>query len=130
MSERVEKRLIELLGHPQHSPYGNPIPGLDELGDPTAPEGFLDGVVSLVAHARAVPGPSEVVVGRLGEPLQTDTELLQRLVGAGVLPGARVRVEVVDGMVAVGAPGAELVLDLPDDVARHVFVAAADTSAA
>lgn len=129
MSERVERRLVELLDHPRHSPYGNPIPGLDELGDPSAPEGFLDGVVSLVAHTRTAPGSSEVVVGRLGEPLQTDPELLQQLVGAGVLPGARVRVEVVDGMVAVGAPGAELVLDLPEDVARHVFVAATGPSA-
>jgi DtxR family transcriptional regulator, Mn-dependent transcriptional regulator len=129
MSERVEKRLIELLGHPQHSPYGNPIPGLAELGDHAAAEEFLDGVVSLVVHARSVPGVSQVVVGRLGEPLQTDTELLQRLAGAGVLPGALVRVEVVDGLVSVGAPGAELVLDLPEDVARHVFVSTGETRA-
>src|ERR671911_684543 len=47
MSEQVERRLIELLDHPTESPYGNPIPGLDELGD--APAGrFLEGVVSIV----------------------------------------------------------------------------------
>src|SRR5680860_397512 len=33
MSERVEKRLVALLHHPHISPYGNPIPGLGELGD-------------------------------------------------------------------------------------------------
>ena len=33
MSESVERRLIELLEHPTESPYGNPIPGLDELGE-------------------------------------------------------------------------------------------------
>src|SRR6059036_3774625 len=33
MSETVERRLVELLGHPTESPYGNPIPGLDELGE-------------------------------------------------------------------------------------------------
>ena len=33
MSEQVERRLVELLGHPTESPYGNPIPGLDQLGD-------------------------------------------------------------------------------------------------
>ena len=32
MSETVERRLLELLDHPTESPYGNPIPGLDELG--------------------------------------------------------------------------------------------------
>ncbi|HSR23004.1 MAG TPA: metal-dependent transcriptional regulator, partial [Candidatus Eisenbacteria bacterium] len=34
MSETVERRLLEVLGHPTVSPYGNPIPGLAELGDP------------------------------------------------------------------------------------------------
>ena len=33
MSETVERRLLEVLGHPTVSPYGNPIPGLDELGE-------------------------------------------------------------------------------------------------
>jgi DtxR family Mn-dependent transcriptional regulator len=28
MSESVELRVLELLHHPTHSPYGNPIPGL------------------------------------------------------------------------------------------------------
>ncbi|MDX6319315.1 MAG: DtxR family transcriptional regulator, Mn-dependent transcriptional regulator, partial [Nocardioidaceae bacterium] len=30
MSETVERRLLEILDHPTVSPYGNPIPGLDE----------------------------------------------------------------------------------------------------
>ena len=33
MSETVERRLLELLDHPTESPYGNPIPGLSELGE-------------------------------------------------------------------------------------------------
>ena len=33
MSETVERRLVELLDHPTESPYGNPIPGLAELGE-------------------------------------------------------------------------------------------------
>ncbi|BDH57091.1 hypothetical protein MTP03_20300 [Tsukamurella sp. PLM1] len=32
MSEDVERRLLEVLGNPTTSPYGNPIPGLGELG--------------------------------------------------------------------------------------------------
>ncbi len=47
MSEQVERRLVELLGHPTESPYGNPIPGLDQLGDTTSAT-FDDGVVGLV----------------------------------------------------------------------------------
>src|SRR5438270_587074 len=43
MSEDVERRLVEVLNHPTTSPYGNPIPGLDELGiaPPTAAEETL-----------------------------------------------------------------------------------------
>ena len=33
MSERVERKLLELLDNPTESPYGNPIPGLEELGE-------------------------------------------------------------------------------------------------
>ena len=34
MSDRVERKLLGMLGDPRESPYGNPIPGLDELGGP------------------------------------------------------------------------------------------------
>src|SRR3954469_12616188 len=41
MSESVERRLLELLDHPTESPYGNPIPGLSELGGASEGEGFM-----------------------------------------------------------------------------------------
>src|SRR3954470_8575572 len=47
MSEQVERRVLELLDHPTESPYGNPIPGLAELGVKSAPA-FMDGVINLV----------------------------------------------------------------------------------
>jgi DtxR family Mn-dependent transcriptional regulator len=128
MSDRVERRLVELLDHPQYSPYGNPIPGLAELGEARQAEPFLDGVVSLVALLRVAPGSDgeavDAVVARLGEPLQTEPELLTRLAEHGVTPGSTIVVRVGDGVVTVGAQGAGTVLDLPDDVARHLFVRA------
>ncbi len=130
MSDQVEKRIVDLLDHPRHSPYGNPIPGLEELGDAPIEEEFLDGVVSLVVFARAAAvsdqpgtdGPLAATVKRLGEPLQTDIDLLARLKAAGIVPDASIQVERGQGIVTVGVPGADVVLDLPDDVARHVFV--------
>ena len=48
MSEAVERRVLELLRHPTESPYGNPIPGLEELGEKDGANPFLDeGMVSL-----------------------------------------------------------------------------------
>jgi len=34
MSDRVERKLLSMLVDPRESPYGNPIPGLEELGGP------------------------------------------------------------------------------------------------
>jgi len=124
MSERVETRLLNLLDHPHHSPYGNPIPGLAELGDTSRPETFLDGVVGLAQIAPVNGGSVRAVVARLGEPLQTDPELLVRLAAAGVTPGAEIAVERGAGVLTVGSPGAEILLDLPDELARHIFVLA------
>lgn len=122
MSERVEKRLAALLDHPHSDPYGNPIPGLSELGEPQPSGDFLDGVVALTAPGAAADG--RAVVARIAEPLQVDVELLTRLAEAGVKPGVAVTVERSVGVVTIGVAGTGTVLDLPHDVARHVFVGA------
>ena len=121
MSEQVERRLAALLEHPRFDPYGNPIPGLDELGEQASAVAFLDDVTPL-AGENALATSSRVAVARIAEPLQVDTELLARLADAGVTPGVQVDVERGDGVVTVGVPGSGVVLDLPDDVARHIFV--------
>ncbi len=89
MSEAVERRLVEVLEHPTTSPYGNPIPGLAELGldrvsEPTGPLIRLSDVTGA--------GPVAVVVRRIAEHVQTDVALMARLREAGVVPDARVTV--------------------------------------
>ncbi len=118
MSERVEQRLVELLDHPEHSPYGNPIPGLGELGEAAPDQVFLDGVTAVTD----MPDGSQGLVTRLGEPVQTDPDLLARFMRTGVLPGRGVRVARGEADVTLSADGSELVLELPDEVARHVFL--------
>src|SRR3954449_6882833 len=59
MSERVERRIFEMLDHPTESPYGNPIPGLAALGGQAGP-GFADGAISLVEAMKNY-GPSSAV---------------------------------------------------------------------
>jgi DtxR family Mn-dependent transcriptional regulator len=120
MSERVERRLLEVLGHPTHSPYGIPIPGLAELGESGDDGSFLDGgVISLVEAARD--GADQVQVRRLGEPVQVDIDLLGQLSDSGVRPGRTVQVRRVAGGVVVGGDGVDG-LDLPDLTASHIFV--------
>lgn len=127
MSDRVERRLLSLLNHPTESPYGTPIPGLEEIGGQASGEQFLDGVVSLTTVAGELK-PEEsrtVVIARLGEPLQTDIELLARLSEGGVRPESELILTSPEaGISSVARAGADIVLDLPEEVARHVFVKA------
>ncbi|HWI31586.1 MAG TPA: metal-dependent transcriptional regulator [Microbacterium sp.] len=121
MSEQVERRLVELLGHPTESPYGNPIPGLAQLGDSPA-RTFEEGVVGLVTRLNAAGAPIEGTVRRLAEPVQVDPELLQQLRGAGVLPGARGDYRYSEGYVLVQMHGSDEGLELPVEVASHIFL--------
>ncbi|MEC3994740.1 metal-dependent transcriptional regulator [Actinacidiphila sp. DG2A-62] len=124
MSEAVERRVLELLRHPTESPYGNPIPGLDELGEGGQADPFLEeGMVSLTDLRPGEVGAS-VVVRRIGEPIQTDPQVMYTLRRAGVQPGAVVSVTGGAGGaggVLVGSGGEAAELDA--EVASHVFVA-------
>jgi DtxR family Mn-dependent transcriptional regulator len=120
MSERVERKILALLGEHRESPYGNPIPGLDELGEPLN-EDFARGVINLVELVAE--GPSVATVRRIGEPAQVDPEALNLLTRAGMMPGRRVRVRREGAWIVVVREGAEEAtgVALPEDVALHVF---------
>ncbi|MFE0643226.1 metal-dependent transcriptional regulator [Streptomyces sp. NPDC058877] len=120
MSEAVERRVLELLRHPTESPYGNPIPGLEELGEKAEAEAFLDDSMVSLADLDASAGKT-VIVRRIGEPIQTDAQLMYTLRRAGVQPGSVVSVSESPGGVLVGSGGEAAELDA--EVAAHVFVA-------
>jgi DtxR family Mn-dependent transcriptional regulator len=123
MSEQVERRLLELLDHPTESPYGNPIPALDELGD--APAGrFLEGVVNIVDRTAGTSAAITGTIKRLGEPVQFEPELLAQLQSAGVVPGATAQVSAAGSYVLVQVEGFGEGLELPSEVAQHVYIAA------
>ncbi|WP_159703459.1 metal-dependent transcriptional regulator [Arthrobacter sp. 18067] len=121
MSERVERRLYELLEHPTESPYGNPIPGLEALGGlASQPLSRLD--VNLLQAMDGYATDSRVAVTRLAEPIQVEPELLTQLDEGGIRPGATVSLERVGEYISVRVPGIEGALELPPEVAAHVFV--------
>ena len=91
ISEDVERRLLAILDGPRESPYGNPIPGLDELEPGTAPaEDFRRQVVPLTQALPADAGAVSVLVRRIAEPLQADVAVLAELGRVGARPGATV----------------------------------------
>jgi DtxR family Mn-dependent transcriptional regulator len=122
MSEQVERRLLEMLGHPTESPYGNPIPGLTELGDAAAPP-FMEGVLSIVDAVADSTASVSGVIRRLGEPVQFEPELLQQLQAAGVLPGATASISAAGSYVFVQVAGFGDGLELPNEVAAHIYIA-------
>lgn len=123
ISEHVEKKILELIESPDFSPYGNPIPGLDELGYKTNPT-FKDGVVSIVDLPKAIASQIEFVLRRIGEPMQLDVELLGQLQELGILPGAKVTVDFEGTTVLIAKHGSAEGLRLESDLAMHLFVEA------
>jgi DtxR family Mn-dependent transcriptional regulator len=94
MSEAVERKLVELLDHPLTSPYGNPIPGLDKLGEQFSSRATAEtDLVSLDEFASAGGGAAEI--RRIAEYLQADETLMSQLKNAGILPGRQVQVSEV-----------------------------------
>jgi len=105
MSEAVERKLVQLLDNPTISPYGNPIPGLDELVERpeatangtspgiSAPPTLEVGLQRLDEFARR--GGGRVEVRRIAEHVQVDADLMADLKGAGIVPGRDVEVHAI-----------------------------------
>ncbi len=120
MSADVERRLVQVLDNPTVSPFGNPIPGLSELG---VGGSFGSDDANLVRLTELPAGfPVAVVVRQLTEHVQGDANLIARLKEAGVVPNARVTVEAgPNGGVMIVIPGHEQV-ELPHEMAHAVKV--------
>ena len=124
MSEAVERRVVDILGHPTKSPYGNPIPGLGELGedsgekDPREPGDLRP--TNMIPLTEVPKEAGTVIVRRIGEPIQADTVLLGRLRRAGFQLNTAVPVSQVNGKVRIGA--GEQAAELDYATAAHLFV--------
>ncbi|PRZ43640.1 DtxR family iron (metal) dependent repressor [Antricoccus suffuscus] len=115
MSVDVEQKIVSLLADAQFDPYGNPIPGLEDLGAASPPSDTAG--LKTIAQTVTADGQS-VVVRRISEHLQADEDLLGRLAAGGIRPGATVRLVRNGDGIQIG----ETVFG--PDVAEHVFVVA------
>ena len=110
MSDHVEKRILAMLNNPKFSPYGNAIPGLEELG-----------VESEHNDERTV--PMSIAARDSGPEDRFTVELLKLLADAGISFGASVSVIAgKDDDVIVRADGEETSLSLDEDVANAIVV--------
>ncbi|WP_150461943.1 metal-dependent transcriptional regulator [Nesterenkonia ebinurensis] len=129
MSERVERRLVELLDDPVESPYGNPIPGLEELGVTTGAHPSQLARKTLREAAEEydeVRGTSSWKVQRLAESIQVEPEVLEQLLEVGLRPGVPVEITGLTKAYALltvdDSEEGKLEVELPLEVAQHIFV--------
>ena len=117
MSERVERRVIELIDGPLVSPYGNPVPGLADLGVDRAEAQTRDEVPIVGIFSDGVVSG---VVTRIGETPQAEPEFLAQLMELGILPGMTISMRSAErGVEITAAKGS---MTVTEDDARHLFV--------
>lgn len=106
ISDRVEEKLLEFLGHPTTSPYGNPIPGT----------GASDYERLTLADASG----DRVRIERISERLQANHDVMQSLDELGVHAGDEVAVGRDGDEITLSADGASANLDTAS--ARLLYV--------
>ena len=101
ISDEVEERLVEVLGHPTTCPHGNPIPGTESAEDE----------LGLVPLTDVIPG-DRVVLRRVTEQVELDQAALTYLAAARFRPGreATVRTRAPDGTLTLDVEGEALAL--------------------
>ena len=123
ISERVERRILELISNPSLSPYGNPIPGLESLGVESV-EISADGVMPITDLPTAIANQGVFLLRRISEHLQVDVELLANLRELGIVPGQSIKLQFDETSVLVSNASKEEGLKLDLDLAVHLFVEA------
>ncbi len=110
ISARVERHLDEALGHPERCPHGSPIPGNCS-------------VIPHTIQLREAESGVKLVVDRISEMAERQTEFLAYLSEHHLHPGQQLHVERVDsfaGTLVLRVGDDQLVLGLP--AARHIWV--------
>ena len=107
ISDRVEQKLIEFLGNPTTSPYGNPI----------------DAGASAPLATLAEATTDRVTIERISEQLQGNHAVIAALDATGIAPGVQVRVDRSDGDIVLRAERGSLAVD--GDSARLLYVSEA-----
>lgn len=123
MSDEVEARIFTMLGEPAESPYGTPIPTLDD-GYRKASSIFHAGVSSVTEVLREIAGGEEaqLVLRRLGEPVQSDDDLLRKLHECDLMPEAPIVASLQGEFVRMSAVGNTATLEVPCELAAHIYV--------
>lgn len=119
MSDEVEKRLVDVLDHHITSPFGNPIPGLGDLG-------VNEPDIDLGQRVADLPRDQEITgtVTQINEILQVEEELVRQLEDTGIHLGSEV-------VVTNGKAGADIrrgagQVFLPEGISHAIRIVVSD----
>lgn len=121
MSEQVERKLLGILDTPTVSPYGNPIPGLEELGVTVIPR-HTENELSMSEWIAGSTEATKATIRRLAEPAQFEPGLLTQFAAAGIIPGALASFARVGEFVRIEVEENRGAVDIPMEMASHIFV--------
>lgn len=93
MSDAATEHIAELLGHPEHSPYGNWIPTTREVERGFTWNPVSAGLVNALRYTFDGEPQTPALLRCIGESVQADPRLLERMASSGLVPGARVLIE-------------------------------------
>jgi len=114
MSEEVERKLIERLNNPTHSPFGMPIPGLELLG--------LPAVEPVSCRPVTEAGEGSFQLSRIAEPVQIDPSFLSQMANLGLKPGVLVQLAKSGNGYLMTAQGQAEGLLLDERYGQHLFI--------
>jgi DtxR family transcriptional regulator, Mn-dependent transcriptional regulator len=123
VSEDVERRIVAMLNGPTESPYGNPIPGLSELGLEELSELGLDGRLDAAGKPLTEfvdDDAHDFHLHRIGESLQSKETLLMSLMDAEVRPDATFTAARSGSGISITHSSGRI--HLTHDEASHLFV--------
>ncbi|CAB4710060.1 unannotated protein [freshwater metagenome] len=116
ISNEVERRIYQMLNEPQLSPFGNPIPGLDDLGVHSE---HLERSIPESISSLAKRGVRRVKLERFGEPLQSAQETMNDLLKNGIVPESIVRIREEGKIITIISTEGEVLLT--HEEATHLF---------
>lgn len=116
MSDEVELRLVEVLKDFGTSPFGNPIPGLSDLGVSAAPAELGERIADLPKNT-----PHNARIMQINEIFQVEESHIHQLREAGIVLGAEVVVTNLSDGATITCGDAEV--RVPEDLCHAVRVA-------
>lgn len=117
MGDEVEKRLLAVLDDHNTSPFGNPVPGLEKLGEPS----IADPANSHRASDIDLSSPRKATIVSFNEIVQVEHKVIGKLGQYDIRPGTSVTIQdTPDGLTLENPEGASVVV--PEELGHAIRI--------